>query len=135
MKRFLWLVAAVWLSALGIMAQSSADTYVEVLYFHGKQRCVTCKAIEQYTKEVIDIDLADWVKAGRIRFKEVDISTPDGEKLAEKYRVNWSSLYVNKWEGSQEERNDLTRFGFQNARNNTAVFKEELKRKIEQLLK
>lgn len=135
MKRFLWLVAAVWLSALGIMAQSSADTYVEVLYFHGKQRCVTCKAIEQYTKEVIDIDLADWVKAGRVRFKEVDISTPDGEKLAEKYRVSWSSLYVNKWEGGKEERNDLTRFGFQNARNNTAVFKEELKRKIEQLLK
>lgn len=135
MKRFLWLVAAVWLSALGIMAQSSADTYVEVLYFHGKQRCVTCKAIEQYTKEVIDIDLADWVKAGKVRFKEVDISTPDGEKLAEKYRVSWSSLYVNKWEGGKEERNDLTRFGFQNARNNTAVFKEELKRKIEQLLK
>lgn len=135
MKRFLWLVAAVWLSALGIMAQSSTDTYVEVLYFHGKQRCVTCKAIEQYTKEVIDIDLADWVKAGRVRFKEVDISTPDGEKLAEKYRVSWSSLYVNKWEGGKEERNDLTRFGFQNARNNTAVFKEELKRKIEQLLK
>lgn len=135
MKRFLWLVAAVWLSALGIMAQSSADTYVEVLYFHGKQRCVTCKAIEQYTKEVIDIDLADWVKEGKVRFKEVDISTPDGEKLAEKYRVSWSSLYVNKWEGGKEERNDLTRFGFQNARNNTAVFKEELKRKIEQLLK
>lgn len=46
MKRFLWLVAAVWSSVLGIMAHSSADTYVEVLYFHGKQRCVTCKAIE-----------------------------------------------------------------------------------------
>ena len=70
-----------------------------------------------------------------LRFKEVDISTPEGEKLAEKYRVSWSSLYVNKWKNGKEERNDMTRFGFQNARNNTSAFKKELKQKINQLLK
>ncbi len=100
-----------------------------------KQRCVTCKAIEKYTKEVVNADLAELVKNGKLRFKEVDISTPEGEKLAEKYRVSWSSLYVNKWKNGKEERNDMTRFGFQNARNNTSAFKKELKQKINQLLK
>ena len=78
---------------------------------------------------------AELVKNGKLRFKEVDISTPEGEKLAEKYRVSWSSLYVNKWENGKEERNDMTRFGFQNARSNTTVFKKELKQKINRLLK
>lgn len=134
MKRFLFLTIACLFSICG-MAQIAADTYVEVLYFHGKQRCVTCKAIEKYTKEVVNADLAELVKNGKLRFKEVDISTPEGEKLAEKYRVSWSSLYVNKWKNGKEERNDMTRFGFQNARNNTSAFKKELKQKINQLLK
>ena len=81
-------------------------------------------------KEVVNADLAELVKNGKLRFKEVDISTPEGEKLAEKYRVSWSSLYVNKWKNGKEERNDMTRFGFQNARNNTSAFKKELKQKI-----
>ena len=134
MKRFLFLTIACLFSIWG-MAQIAADTYVEVLYFHGKQRCVTCKAIEKYTKEVVNADLAELVKNGKLRFKEVDISTPEGETLAEKYRVSWSSLYVNKWKNGKEERNDMTRFGFQNARNNTSAFKKELKQKINQLLK
>ena len=107
MKRFLFLTIACLFSICG-MAQIAADTYVEVLYFHGKQRCVTCKAIEKYTKEVVNADLAELVKNGKLRFKEVDISTPEGEKLAEKYRVSWSSLYVNKWKNGKEERNDDT---------------------------
>ena len=111
MKRFLFLTIACLFSIWG-MAQIAADTYVEVLYFHGKQRCVTCKAIEKYTKEVVNADLAELVKNGKLRFKEVDISTPEGEKLAEKYRVSWSSLYVNKWKNGKEERNDMTRFDF-----------------------
>ena len=93
MKRFLFLTIACLFSIWG-MAQIATDTYVEVLYFHGKQRCVTCKAIEKHTKEVVNTDLAELAKNGKLRFKEVDISTPEGERLAEKYRVSWSSLYV-----------------------------------------
>ena len=103
--------------------------------FSWKTRCATCKAIDKHTKEVVNVDLAELVKNGKLRFKEIDISTPEGEKLAEKYRVSWSSLYVNKWENGKEERNDMTRFGFQNARSNTTVFKKELKQKINRLLK
>ena len=95
MKRFLFFTIAC-LSSIWGMAQIATDTYVEVLYFHGKQRCATCKAIDKHTKEVVNADLAELVKNGKLRFKEIDISTPEGEKLAEKYCVSWSSLYVNK---------------------------------------
>lgn len=134
MKRFLFFSLICLFSVLG-MAQSQTDKYVEVLYFHGKQRCVTCKAIEKYTREVVYTDFAELVKSGKVRFKEVDISTSEGEKLANKYRVSWSSLYVNGWKNGKEERNDMTQFSFQNARNKTDLFKKEVKKKINQLLK
>ena len=70
-----------------------------------------------------------------LNFKEIDISTPEGEKVADKYHVTWSSLFVNKWQNGKEVRNDMTRFGFENARTNTAAFKAGLKNKINQLLK
>lgn len=134
LKRFLLLSITCLFVILG-MAQNRTDPYVEILYFHGKQRCLTCKAIEKYTKEVVNTDFADLAGKGKVRFKEVDISTPEGEQLAKKYRVSWSSLYVNQWKNGKEQRNDMTRFGFQYARNNTATFKDGLKQKVNQLLK
>lgn len=110
-------------------------TTVEVMYFHSKQRCPTCIAIGNNTQEVINKDFAAQVKSGALKFKEIDISTPEGEKVADKYHVTWSSLFVNKWQNGKEVRNDMTRFGFENARTNTAAFKTGLKNKINQLLK
>lgn len=35
---------------------------VEVLYFHGKQRCATCMAIEKNAKEAVEAQFADELK-------------------------------------------------------------------------
>ena len=134
MKRFL-AMSYVCLFVVLAIAQTQPNTYVEILCFHGKQRCITCKAVEKYTKEVVSKDFAELVKKGKVRLREVDISTEEGEKLEDKYRVSWSSLYVNGWKNGKETRNDMTQVGFQNARNNTTYFKNELKKKINQLLK
>ena len=115
--------------------ETQSGTIVEVLYFHGKQRCVTCIAIGDNSKDVVNKDFAPQVKAGKVKFKEIDISTEDGEKLADKYRVSGSALYVNQWKNGKEQRNDMTMFGFENARNDTPAFRKGLKDKINQLLK
>ena len=95
----------------------------------------TCKAIEKETREVVFTELTERVARGELRFREVDLSTPEGEKLADQYRVTWSSLYVNLWKEGRETRNDMTRFGFQYARSQSDVFRKGLTEKIEQLLK
>ena len=92
------------------MAKGNADDYVEVLYFHGKQRCVTCIAIEKQTKAVIAENFAAQQKSGKVRYKEVDISTPEGKKLATKYKVSWSSLFVTKHKNGKTTKHDLTQF-------------------------
>ena len=126
---------ATWAQQKRTVKKAVPKTVVEVLYFHGEQRCPTCIAIGNNTIDVVKKDFAQQVKAGQVRFKEIDISTPEGEKIADKYRVTWSSLFVNQWKNGKETRCDMTRFGFENARSNTPAFRTGLKNKINQLLK
>lgn len=116
-------------------AQNNGNDRVEVIYFHGKQRCATCMAIEKSIGEVINSRFAKELKNGTLVFRTVDISTPEGEELADKYEVTWSSLYVNTWKDGKETRSDMTEFAFNNARNNPDAFKNELADKISQSLK
>lgn len=99
---------------------------VEIIYFHGKQRCKTCVAIEQETKALVEGELAQQVKDGKVKFRIVDISTEEGKKLAAKYKVTFSSLFVVTKGGAE----DLTRFAFANARSNPKEFRKELKNKV-----
>ena len=118
-----------------VVKKTQDKTVVEVLYFHSKQRCPTCIAIGDNSKDVVSKEFAQQVKAGQVKFKEIDISTAEGEKIGDKYRVTWSSLFVNQWKNGKEKRNDMTSFGFENARNNTQAFRTGLKNKVNQLLK
>lgn len=141
MNKFLVIIALF----IGLMSCGSSENTanaknpekdrVEVIYFHGKQRCATCMAIEKNTKEVLNTVFANEVKNGSVVFKVVDISIPEGEKVADKYEVTWSALFVNKWKGGKETRNNLTEFGFGNARKNPDAFKKGLTEKIRQALK
>lgn len=115
--------------------QNTENDRVEVVYFHGKQRCPTCMAIENRTREVIDSVFADELQNGTLIFRIVDISTPEGEQLADRYEVSWSSLFVNRWKDGLESRNNMTEFGFANARNNPDTFKTGLGEKIREALK
>lgn len=144
MKKLLFiLLAVIGLISCGNNQNANAQTstqatqkdVIEVLYFHGKQRCVTCNAIEKLTKEVIDKDFAQLLKDGKIVFKVIDISTNEGEKIADKYEVTWSSLYINKWKDGKEAKNNMTDFGFSYAKGSPDVFKAGIKKKIDELLK
>ena len=130
-----FLLALTCLFALAVTAQAQVKERVEVVYFHGKQRCATCMAIEKYAREVVSQDFADEQKSGRVVFKVVDISTTEGKKLAKSYRVTWSSLFINSWKDGKERRGNITEFSFKNARKNTVEFKKGVRDKIKEGLK
>ena len=96
-------------------AKTIADDVTQVLYFHGKQRCVTCNAIEKLTKEVVDS-----LDNEKIAMKVIDI-TKD-EATADKYEVTWSSLILDR--GGKVQ--NLTEMGFGYAKNQPQVFKAKL---------
>ena len=106
------------------------ETAVEIIYFHGKQRCKTCIAIEKETKALVEGELAEKVKKGKVKFRIVDFSTPEGKQIAEKYKVTFSSLFVVTNPGKNEYAEGLTRFAFANARSNPETFRKEVKSKV-----
>ena len=110
---------------------SKESSPVEIIYFHGKQRCKTCVAIEQETKALVEGELAQQVKDGKVKFRIVDISTEEGKKIASKYKVTFSSLFVVTPKGAE----DLTRFAFANARSNDEGFRKELIDKVVKTIK
>lgn len=112
----------------------SAKRGVEVLCFHGTQRCATCIAIESGAKEVVETHFADLIEKGKVRFRIIDLKQPEAEAWADKYEVTWSSLFVNKWQDGKETVNNLTEFAFASARSNPTKFKAELKAEIKKLI-
>ena len=109
---------------------------VELRYFHGKQRCVTCHSIEKCAKEVLDESFASQQKDKKISMKVIDFSTEQGKPVAADHKVSFSSLFIVKIDkNGKETRTDLTRQGFQYAKRNPAEFKKIVKEEITKALK
>ncbi len=111
--------------------QATAETKIEegtlqVLYFHTKQRCITCKAIEDQTIAAVN-ELAN----KDVKLRIIDISSESGEPVAEKYEVAFSSLVLDN--GAKTE--NLTDMAFRYARNEPETFKANLKEQIAKMLK
>ena len=122
-------------TAAQVQDKATAKDHVEVLYFHGKQRCATCMAIESNTKAAIKENFADQAKNGEVVLKVIDISKQENEKIAEKYEVTWSSLFVVKYKDGQETHENMTEFAFGNARKAPEVFKAGVIKTINEMLK
>ena len=130
MKRVLLSMVAC-MMALVMLAQR-----VEVRYFHGKQRCLTCRSIEKCAKEVLDESFASQQKSKKISMKVIDFSTEQGKPVAADHKVSFSSLFIVKIDKKgKETRTDLTRQGFQYAKRNPGEFKKILKEEITKALK
>ena len=115
--------------------KETVKDHVEVLYFHGKQRCATCIAIENNAKTALEENFGEQTKNGDGEFKVIDISKDENGKIAEKYEVTWSSLFVVKYKEGKETSENMTEFAFGNARKSPEVFKAGVVRVVNEMLK
>lgn len=123
-------------NAVTVKEQSGkVKDFVEVLYFHGKQRCMTCRSIEQNTKELLESMFQRQMKEGKVVFRVIDISKKENARIAEKYEVTWSSLFLVQHKKGKEKAENLTEFAFGHSRTQPDVFKKVLAEKINKVLK
>lgn len=101
---------------------------VYVYYFHGKQRCKTCLAVEEQTKKTVDESYKD---NKQVKYVEVNTSEKKYEKLVEKYEISWNALIVAKG----EDFIDLTEKAFANAVNKPEKVDEMIKNEVSEKLK
>lgn len=113
-------------SATADLKNSVKDStnHVEVIFFHGKIRCKTCKIMERVTRETVDSAFANDVKSRKVVFRVYDID--ENEALADDYQAIGSSLFVSAFVNGKEARTDLTEFSLLTARNDTKAYKDSL---------
>ena len=104
--------------------ESGTEDHVEVIYFHGKMRCLTCRAIEKYAKETVASLFNDAVKGGKVIFRVIDIQ--ENEAMADSYQTTGSSLFITSFIDGKETRKDMTEFGFKTARKEHQIFQDSL---------
>ena len=97
---------------------------VELLYFHGKQRCLTCMAIEKFSSETVAKEFQEQVDSGKLIYKIIDIDKE--EALADKYEVASSSLILITHTSQGEKVTNLTQFAFSCARKESEKFCKDL---------
>lgn len=109
-------------------ATQAVDTStVNVYYFHGKQRCKTCIAVGNVTKETVETAYAN---NSNVKFAEILTTEKEYENLFEKYEVSWNALIIAKGDDFV----DITEQAFATAVNNpeslTNLIKDEVNKRI-----
>jgi hypothetical protein len=78
-----------------------SDASVQVYYFHGKQRCITCVTLQKVAEEAVKESFGT---NKDVAFVEIDFSEKANQALAEKYEIVFSSLVI----ASGDEYIDIT---------------------------
>ena len=112
---------------IGKITIDTSESVINVLYFHGTQRCKTCIAVGNTTKETIN---SLYSGNNMIVFTEVDTDKPEFSEITEKFQISWSSLIISKGDAKI----DLTDFAFANALKSPELLRAELEKTVNSLL-
>jgi hypothetical protein len=100
---------------------------VLVYYFHSKQRCKTCLAVQDVAGKTIADNFAE---NSNVKFFELDFTEAENSAIAEKFEVAGSALMI----VSGEDHINLTPLAFANAIKNPDVLKEAMVTEINNYL-
>jgi len=108
---------------------------IEVMYFHGTNRCITCNAVESHAKTLLEEKYKNEIKNGTIKFVSYNIDEATSKTLVEKYEIAFSTLLIVRKLDKKESKTDFTNTAFQYAKNNPTKYKELLKAEVDKNLK
>ncbi len=75
-------------------AVQPARSKVIAYYFHGKFRCTTCRAIEQYSHDAIHTYFAKELENGKLQFRPVNVEEPENRHFVQDYQLFSKSLVL-----------------------------------------
>lgn len=89
-------------------AFSSPPVKIVAYYFHVTVRCVTCRAIEQYSREAIEQGFREELKKGAVEWRPVNVQLLENRHFIRDYRLFTRSLVLVKMkDGKQVEWRNL----------------------------
>jgi hypothetical protein len=100
---------------------------VTVYYFHGKQRCKTCVAVQDVAREIIKTNFSGNTK---VHFVEINTSEKGNEALIEKYEVTWNALIIAKGEVFIDITDQAFATAVENPQKLESLIKEEVNKRL-----
>lgn len=67
---------------------------VTITYFHGDERCRTCRAIESRTRAYVQAHLAEELASGRVRWRTRNFDLPENEALRDHYDLGAGGVVI-----------------------------------------
>ena len=83
-------------------AVQAGETKVIAYYFHVTVRCATCRAIESYSREVIEQKFGGDIAKGRLQFKLVNVQPPENRHFIKDYQLFTKSLVLVRFEKGRQ---------------------------------
>ena len=82
----------------------TGETQVVAYYFHVTARCTTCRAIESYSREIIEHKFGTDIANGRLQFKLVNVQLDENRHFLKDYQLFTKSLVLVRFDkGRQAE--------------------------------
>lgn len=75
-------------------APETIKSKVIAYYFHGTDRCYTCRTIERYSQEAIENHFSKEIREGILEFKPVNIEDPGNRHYIHDYQLFSQSLVI-----------------------------------------
>ena len=80
------------------------DKHINVYYFYGNYRCVSCYKIEKYTKEALYKYFGDELESGKLAYKTVNVEKKSNAHFIDDYGLYTKSVIVSLVNDGKEVR-------------------------------
>ena len=80
----------------------SQNSKLIAYYFHGTFRCTTCRTIEQYSHDAIQMYFAKELGNGTLEFRPVNIEEPENKHFIQDYQLVTRSLVLSLMSDGKE---------------------------------
>ena len=104
---------------------------VDLVYFHGPQRCIRCLCFERRVSDVVSEYFQDEIDSGQLSFQILNIGDKENYALVQKYGAVGSQLFINKIINGEEHIRDIQEIWWWDCTSNTDRFDIEVKNIIE----
>lgn len=104
------------------------NTQLTVYYTHSTRRCVSCRAVEDETKKILNEDFKAELESGKLQYIPLNIDDAENKEFVEKHKVWGSSLLLVKTDTG--ETINMSRDAFRYSRREPAVYREKLNKTI-----
>lgn len=92
----------------GPVARAGTGSKVIAYYFHVTVRCVTCRTIENYSREAIEQGFARELRGGALEWRPINVQLQENRHFVQDYRLYTRSLVLVKMrDGKQVEWRNL----------------------------